>query len=81
MQYFIGLDIGTTSISATVINPESHRQVESFTIPYHYPVTAEEPDFSQQDPFLILEESKCLLDQILVKYPTHFIRHLIIFII
>ena len=70
MQYFIGLDVGTTSISATVINPESHRQVESFTIPYHYPVTADEPDFSQQNPFLILEETKRLLDQILVKYPA-----------
>lgn len=73
MQYFIGLDIGTTSISATVINQDSRHQVESFTIPYHYPVVSEEPDFSQQDfsqqdPSLILGEVLCLLDQILAKY-------------
>lgn len=70
MQYFIGLDIGTTSISATVINEESHSQVESFTIPYHYPVACREQDFSQQDASLILAESYSLLDRILAKYPA-----------
>lgn len=68
MPYFIGLDIGTTSISATVINQHSHRQEESFTIPYHYPVSCDEPDFCQQDPSMILAESLRLLDQILAKY-------------
>ena len=70
MHYFIGLDIGTTSISATVINQEAHRQVESFTLPYHYPIASEEQDFSQQDPALILTEVLRLLDQILAKYPA-----------
>ena len=70
MQYFIGLDIGTTSISATVINEESHSQVESFTVPYHYPVACREQDFSQQDASLILAESYSLLDRILAKYPA-----------
>lgn len=65
----VGLDIGTTTISATVIDHASKRQAESYTLPNIFTLPSD-PDFCEQDADGILERTKNLLDHILASYKS-----------
>ena len=65
----VGIDIGTTTISASVIDHASKRQIESYTLPNHFNLQKEH-GFCEQDAEGILQRVKKLLDHILDSYKS-----------
>lgn len=66
----VGIDIGTTTISMTIINLSQNSQVEFYTLPNKYSLLSANPDFHEQDADLIYEKSKELLDNAMNIYPN-----------
>ncbi len=64
----IGLDIGTTSISATVFGSENKNQLEVFSVSYHAAVESTDPHFSLQDAEIIFQTVKRLTDYMIKRY-------------
>ncbi len=65
----IGIDIGTTTISLSVVNLSKKETVEVYNIPNNSRIHSENPAFSLQDPNVILENVKKLLERIIGTYP------------
>ena len=65
----IGIDIGTTTISAVVAESDSRRVEKSFTISNGSFIETENPWEKLQDPAVILRKSEELLEDILKEYP------------
>ena len=61
----VGIDIGTTSISAVVLDNQSMRMLRAWTIPNPGFLTPAHPWERLQDPDAIVETAKGLLDEIL----------------
>ena len=67
-ELLVGLDIGTTSICATVIDIQNKRQVEAYCIPNDSTLKSDRPYFAEQDAQRILKKSMDLLEHILKTY-------------
>lgn len=64
----IGLDIGTTTISAVVVDLEQGKAEKAYTIENGSFISAEESWGKIQDPEVIVQKAKELLDKILISY-------------
>ena len=62
----VGVDLGTTTLSAVVYDLEHKRQLEAYSLPYRA-YCGKEP-FSEQTPAVILEKAQKFLDHILTAY-------------
>lgn len=62
----VGIDIGTTTISAVVFDIDHKKQVEAFTLPHHSYVASSVR--SEQSVYVILEKAEKLLEHILNSY-------------
>ena len=65
----LGLDIGTTTISAAVLEPVSRRAVAVYTVRNHYALPPLHPWERLQDAERIFSKVKRLLDFLLKRYP------------
>lgn len=63
----VGVDIGTTTISAVVYDIDHKNQLEAYTIPHHSYVRSDA--FSEQSVSVIMEKAEKLLHHILKCYP------------
>lgn len=63
----VGIDIGTTTISATVIDHAGKRQIEGYSIANAFDLPCEK-GFCEQDADAIVQRAKSLLDHILDGY-------------
>ena len=66
----LGLDIGTTTISAAVVEPVSRRTAAVYTVQNHYNLPAIHPYERCQDPDRIFSKVKRLLDFLLKRFPS-----------
>ncbi len=66
----IGIDIGTTTISAVVLNPETMRDRATYTFNSSASLESSEPWEKRQDPEKILERVRRLLDFLLERFPS-----------
>jgi len=64
----VGIDIGTTTISACVLDVDAKRQVEVYNIPNDFAAPTAEPGFAQQDADGIVAKAMDLLDHILASH-------------
>ncbi len=64
----IGIDIGTTSISATVFGLENNNQMDCFSILYNTDIESINPYFSLQDVEIIFQTVKQLTDYLIKRY-------------
>ena len=64
----VGVDIGTTTISAVVYDIDHKKQLEAYTIPHHSYVRSD--TFSEQSVSVIMEKAEKLLYHILKCYPN-----------
>ena len=62
----IGIDIGTTTISASVIDLTAKKQIDAFTVNYSANIIS--PDFSEQSVDVIINEAEMLLNKIHTQY-------------
>ena len=65
----LGLDIGTTNISAVVINQENNEILETYTIANNSRLESES-DFAEYDAHWITDKSIYIIDCLLNKYPN-----------
>lgn len=65
----LGIDVGTTTISAAIIDLTTQRQAETYTLENNCRINSEE-DFSEQDAEKILNKVKKLLEHIFKHYPN-----------
>lgn len=68
MQRTIGIDIGTTSICALVMEPGSRTVLKALTVPNGTEIPGEHPWNRCQDPEAILAKCRTLLDTLLAEY-------------
>lgn len=66
----LGLDIGTTTVSATVIDLLEGRQIETYNFLNESVIHTAEQYKREQDPAWILDKSLRLVDSIISRYPT-----------
>ncbi|MDR3142828.1 MAG: hypothetical protein LBU37_14040 [Tannerellaceae bacterium] len=66
-MHFIGIDIGTSSISSIVFDPAT-RKVKSFTLPNQTSIQTPDPWTKLQDPCLILEQVEYILEGFFARY-------------
>ena len=66
----VGLDIGTTTIGAAVLEPGSGQVLKTFTLPNDAAVPSEHAWEHLQDPVRILEKAAALLDGICDAWPV-----------
>lgn len=64
-MYAIGLDIGTTSVSAILLNTETRSPVRCLTLPNNAALPAAEPWVRLQDPNCLLQTLQTALDTLL----------------
>ncbi len=67
-RFSVGLDIGTTSISAVVINLDQKKSVEYFTVPNSFGILSDKPFFALQNADAIFEKAKSLLKHIIKNF-------------
>ena len=65
----LGLDIGTTTISASVVDIEAKKQIQAYTVANQSFIDADEPFRKEQDAILIFTKIDKLLSEILLTYP------------
>ena len=65
----LGIDLGTTTLSAAVVDLTGHTQVNSHTVITNASRFSEK-DFREQDPDLILQKTTVRIDSILSLYPN-----------
>lgn len=70
MKTAIGIDLGTTSISAVVLNPEEKKILEKRNIPGGSFLETKEPWARVQDAGEIIQKAKNLLDSLIEQYPN-----------
>ena len=66
--YVMGIDIGTTSISAAVIDVKSSSQLEFFTVPNDSGIACAEPSFSEQSVDGICQNALGIFEKVAGKY-------------
>lgn len=64
----VGIDIGSTSISATVIDTQNNIQVESYTISNGAEIRLKNPCFHEQDPVVLCDKAIRLIEIITDNY-------------
>ena len=64
----VGIDIGTTTISAVVYDLDSKKQLEAYTLPHHSYVLSDV--YSEQSVSIIIDKAEKLLYHILKCYPS-----------
>ncbi len=64
----VGIDIGTTTLSFSVVNITKKETLDIYNIPNKSKVISEDPHFSLQDPNVIFDKVKKLLDYIIRIY-------------
>ena len=62
----VGIDIGTTTVSAVVYDIDGREQLEAYTVPHHSYVSS--GIYSEQDVSVIIDKAERLLDHILQCY-------------
>ena len=67
-EAIIGIDIGTTTISAVVIDLKTKKAAESYTLIYGAEIERAEKDFKERDASLIIEKALSLTDHIINSY-------------
>ncbi len=65
----IGIDIGTTSISAAVLDAAQCRTLETRTIPNKSSLRTERPWERCQGPAVLIQDAQALLDELLARHP------------
>ena len=65
----LGIDLGTTSISAAVTDITAGTQLEFFTVEHMADMECAHPAFHEQDARLICEKALTLIDSVMDKYP------------
>lgn len=68
-RYSIGLDIGTTTVSAAVVVPESNILLKACNLPNDSQIVSGRSDEKMQDPERIFELVQLLLDILLKQFP------------
>ena len=63
----VGVDIGTTTISMVVFDIENKKSLEIHSVPHHSYVCTD--SYSEQDVFVILNQTESLLERLIKKYP------------
>ncbi|MBE5785962.1 MAG: MerR family transcriptional regulator [Clostridiales bacterium] len=63
-----GIDLGTTTISATVIDLDARRQIEYYSVPNCFRLAAQNAAFSEQDADGIVKKASELINHILSTY-------------
>ena len=63
----VGVDIGTTTISMVVFDIENKKSLEIHSVPHHSYVCTD--SYSEQDVFVILNQTESLLKRLIKKYP------------
>ena len=69
-SYAVGIDIGTTSLSLSVIDLQRKAPVTYRTVKNTYAVGTDDPDLFMQDPESIYEAASLLLSDILTDFPS-----------
>ena len=69
-EYAVGIDIGTTSLSLSVIDLQRKAPVTYRTVKNTYTVGTDDPDLFMQDPEAIYEAASLLLSDILTDFPS-----------
>ena len=64
-----GVDIGTTTISAVVLDPEKQTVLDARTIPNGSFLPTDHPWERIQDPAILMDKAKTVLDEFLISYP------------
>ena len=64
----VGIDIGSTTISATVIDTQNNIQVESYTVSNGAEIIVENPAFYEQDPLVLCDKAIRLIEIITDNY-------------
>lgn len=67
-SFAIGIDIGTTTISAAVVDLAQKRVCKSLTVPNSFAVKAENPAFALQDADAIVRAVKTVADDLISEY-------------
>lgn len=67
-EVIVGVDIGTTTISAVVIDLKNRRVAESYTIMYGAELECAEPEFKERDTESIISRATALTDHIIKSY-------------
>ena len=65
----IGIDIGSTSISAVVINSDENTVIETYTVDNDSPISVE-PDFSEFDADKMTDKAKAIAEYLIKAYPN-----------
>lgn len=65
----LGIDIGTTSISAAVLDMESKTNIETYTIDNAAGIKSSNPGFNEQNPMIIYDKVIKLVELIVTGYP------------
>jgi len=65
----LGLDIGTTSISATVVDSQTGEVIEYRNVPNGAGIVSKSIWEKLQDPDLIFQKAKTIIDELIEKYP------------
>lgn len=65
----LGLDIGTTTISASVVDIDKKKQIQAYTVANQSFIDTDEPFRKEQDAILIFTKIDKLLSEILLTYP------------
>ena len=66
----LGIDIGTTSISAAVIDIENKTNVETYTLDNAADIKPSHPCFKEQNPMIIYDKVIKLVEMIVTGYPA-----------
>ena len=65
----LGIDIGTTSISAVVIDIENKKNIETYTLENTAGIKTSNPYFNEQNPTIIYDKVIKLVELIIMGYP------------
>lgn len=65
----LGLDIGTTNISAVIVDYDASEVLETYVVP-NTSGTPIESDFAEFDVIWILDKAKCIVDYLIKVYPS-----------
>ena len=69
-QLSIGIDIGTTTVSASVVDTENGKQIDSYTVLNNSALPVKEEYRKEQDAAAIFRAVNALLNEISEKYPN-----------
>ncbi len=67
-KLILGLDVGTTTVSAALLDPDAGEQVESLTVPHHASLPPAFPGAHEQDPAVLCGCALALTDALTGRY-------------